>query len=115
MLWELLTGRQLFPSGKARGAQGRRPPRSSCARAQPRVVPPSQRAPRVPPELDGIALKALAPDLKERYATLRGDAPALATWLAQNAPGHRRARGSRRFLHELFAEDMAASGASARS
>ena len=38
ILWELLTGRQLFPSGKAPGApKDGTPPRRSCARAQSRT------------------------------------------------------------------------------
>ena len=74
----------------------------------PDLVPPSQRASRVPPELDRIALKALAPDFKNRYARceeLRSD---LASFLAQNHPPGRTRRGSPASWHELYAEDMAA-------
>ena len=76
-------------------------------------MPPSRRASRVPPELDRIALKALAPELKNRYARceeLRSD---LAAFLAQNHPGTDTARVAR-FLGELYAEDMAAEQARAR-
>src|ERR1044071_9455467 len=53
ILWELLTGRQLFPPGKEQ-------PQDLLKRARnPVAVPPSQRAPRVPPALDAICLKAL--------------------------------------------------------
>ena len=54
ILWELLTGRQLFPSGKPPGApKDATRPRSSCAAcAIPRWCRRRKRAPRVPPELD---------------------------------------------------------------
>ena len=98
ILWELLTGRQLFPSGKAPGAPKDGHTSEEILRRvrNPDLMPPSQRAPRVPPELDRIALKALAPDLKDRYASceeLRSD---LATFLAQTSPGDR--HGARREL-----------------
>ena len=60
----------------------------------PDLVPPSRRASRVPPELDRIALKALAPDFKNRYARceeLRSD---LASFLAQTPSRRRTRRGS---------------------
>src|SRR5205085_3875806 len=70
ILWELLTGRQLFPSNKTPGAPKDGHTSEEILRRvrNPELVPPSRRAQRVPPELDRIALKALAPDLKERYA-----------------------------------------------
>src|SRR6476469_349710 len=109
ILWELLTGRQLFPSGKAPGAPKEGNTSEEILRRvrNPDLVPPSRRASRVPAELDRIALKALAPDLKNRYARceeLRSD---LAAFLAQNHPGTDTARVAR-FLGELYAEDMAA-------
>src|SRR5882757_459710 len=81
VLWELLTGRQLFPPGKDQ-------PQDLLARAKnPEPMRPSKRAPRVPAELDAMRM-------------------ALQGWLAQNAPttdGTRMAA----FLQELFAEDIA--------
>src|SRR5436309_15239757 len=54
VLWELLTGRQLFPPGKDQ-------PQDLLARAENREPPrPSKRAPRVPAEPDESCLKALA-------------------------------------------------------
>jgi serine/threonine protein kinase len=99
VLWELLTGRQLFPPGKDQ-------PQDLLSRAKnPEVMRASKRAPRVPVELDEICLKALASEKKDRYADCDQMRMALQTWLAHNAPttdGTRMAS----FLLELFAEDI---------
>jgi serine/threonine protein kinase len=99
VLWELLTGRQLFPPGKDQ-------PQDLLARAKnPEPMRPSKRAPRVPVELDEICLRALAPGKDDRYADCDAMRMALQTWLAQNAPttdGTRMAA----FLQELFADDI---------
>ncbi|HEU4728366.1 MAG TPA: protein kinase [Kofleriaceae bacterium] len=99
VLWELLTGRQLFPPGKDQ-------PQDLLARAKnPEPMRPSKRAPRVPVELDEICLKALAASKEDRYPDCDALRMALQAWLAQNAPttdGTRMAA----FLHELFAEDI---------
>jgi len=99
VLWELLTGRQLFPPGKDQ-------PQDLLARAKnPEVMRPSKKAPRVPVELDEICLKALAPERAGRYGTCDEMRQALQAWLAQNAPttdGSRMAS----FLSELFSDDI---------
>jgi serine/threonine protein kinase len=99
VLWELLTGRQLFPPGKDQ-------PQDLLARAKnPEPMRPSKRVPRVPVELDEICLKALAASKDDRYADCDAMRMALQSWLAQNAPttdGTRMAA----FLLELFAEDI---------
>jgi serine/threonine protein kinase len=99
VLWELLTGRQLFPPGKDQ-------PQDLLARAKnPEPPRPSKRAPRVPVELDEICLRALGPSRDDRYADCDAMRMALQSWLAQNAPttdGTRMAS----FLQELFVEDM---------
>jgi serine/threonine protein kinase len=99
VLWELLTGRQLFPPGKDQ-------PQDLLSRAKnPEVMRPSKRAPRVPVELDEICLKALASDRSDRYTDCDEMRMALQTWLAHNAPttdGTRMAA----FLQELFSEDI---------
>ena len=77
ILWELLTGRQLFPSGKNGAAVANDAPTAEelLQRVRyPEVVPPSKRATRVPAELDRIACKALAPDLARALPDLRGAA-----------------------------------------
>jgi serine/threonine protein kinase len=99
VLWELLTGRQLFPPGKDQ-------PQDLLARAKnPEPMRPSKRAPRVPVELDEICLRALAASKDDRYPDCDAMRMALQTWLAQNAPTTDGTRMSA-FLFELFAEDI---------
>src|SRR5262249_45895796 len=99
VLWELLTGRQLFPPGKDQ-------PQDLLARAKnPEVMRPSKRAPRVPPELDDICVRSLASGRHERYADCDDMRMALQSWLAQNAPTTDGTRMSG-FLQDLFAEDI---------
>ena len=99
VLWELLTGRQLFPPGKDQ-------PQDLLSRAKnPEPPRPSKRAPRVPAELDEICVKALAATKEDRYGNCDEMRMALQSWLAQNAPttdGTRMAQ----FLQDLFAEDI---------
>jgi serine/threonine protein kinase len=99
VLWELLTGRQLFPPGKDQ-------PQDLLARAKnPEPMRPSKRAPRVPVELDEICLRALAADKKDRYTDCDAMRMALQTWLAHNAPTTDGTRMSS-FLQELFSDDI---------
>ena len=99
VLWELLTGRQLFPPGKDQ-------PQDLLTRAKnPEVMRPSKRAPRVPVELDDICLKALAASKDDRYADCDAMRMALQSWLATNAPTTDGTRMSA-FLQELFADDI---------
>src|SRR5262245_39860746 len=99
ILWELLTGRQLFPPGKEQ-------PQDLLRRARnPVVVPPSQRAPRVPPALDAICLRALGSSREERFATGEELRDALGGWLAAESPTTDAAR-MERFLRMLFADDI---------
>ncbi|HET6611346.1 MAG TPA: protein kinase [Kofleriaceae bacterium] len=99
ILWELLTGRQLFPPSKDQ-------PSDLLERAKnPVIVPPSKRAPRVPPKLDAICLKALAPDKEDRYATGKELREALSAWLASEAPATDAARVEA-FVTSLFAEEI---------
>ncbi len=99
VLWELLTGRQLFPPGKDQ-------PQDLLKRARnPRVPSPSSRAPRVPTELDDICIKALAAKKEDRYATADEFREAVTAWLATEYPQTDASR-IESFLHELFAEDI---------
>jgi serine/threonine protein kinase len=99
ILWELLTGRQLFPSGDGNPAE-------LVARARdPRPEAPSRRAPRVPPALDDLVLKALTTDRGGRYQTAEEMRAALAGWMAKEAPATDAAR-MEKFIHGLFAEDI---------
>jgi serine/threonine protein kinase len=99
VLWELLTGRQLFPPGKDQ-------PQDLLARAKnPEPMRPSKRAPRVPVELDEICVRALAASKDERYPDCDAMRMALQSWLAQNAPTTDGTRMSA-FLLELFSDDI---------
>jgi serine/threonine protein kinase len=109
ILWELLTGRQLFPSGRNAGAPKDQGTSEELLRRvrNPELVAPSLRAGRVPAELDRIALKALAPDLKERYASCEDLRHDLAKFVALTSPATDSTRVAK-FLAELYQEDMAA-------
>ncbi|MBZ0238612.1 MAG: protein kinase [Deltaproteobacteria bacterium] len=101
VLWELLTGRQLFPPGKEQ-------PQDLLTRARnPEVLKPSKRAPRVPAELDDIVVRGLAAARDDRYTTCDEMQKALQGWLAVNAPTTDSSRMSE-FIQELFSEDIAA-------
>ncbi|MCC6994864.1 MAG: protein kinase [Deltaproteobacteria bacterium] len=98
ILWELLTGRQLFPAGEAQATD-------LLQRARdPRPEAPSRRAARVPPALDAIVLKALAVSPAERYQSGEEMRSALAGYLAAEAPSTDSARVAT-FMDQLFAED----------
>ncbi|HVZ89939.1 MAG TPA: serine/threonine-protein kinase, partial [Polyangia bacterium] len=101
LLWELLTGRQLFPAGDSD-----KTPAEVMERARdPRVAPPSTVSGRVPPALDRIVMRALAPEPDDRYPSaelLRAD---LAAFLAETAPKTDADRLAG-FLRPLFVEDM---------
>src|SRR5215831_13234449 len=100
ILWELLTGRQLFPQVEGQ-------PTDLATRAKdPHPDPPSRRAPRVPPLLDEIVVRALASDRDLRYQNGEEMRAALAGWLAREAPATDAAR-MEKFVTGLFAEDMA--------
>ena len=102
LLWELLTGRQLFPIASPRD----QPNPDAMARARnPEVVPPSKITGRVPPELDRIVMRALAIEREDRYPNaelLRAD---LAAFLAETAPKTDADRLAG-FLRPLFADDV---------
>jgi serine/threonine protein kinase len=101
MLWELLTGRQLFPIA----SPADQPNPDAMARARnPEVVPPSTISHRVPPQLDRIVMRALAVEREDRYPSaelLRAD---LAAFLAETAPKTDADRLAS-FLRPLFADD----------
>ena len=99
VLWELLTGRQLFPPGKDQ-------PQDLVARAKnPDVMRPSKRAPRVPEELDEICVRALHSDRAERFASCDDMRIALQAYLAKHAPATDEMRVAT-FLRDLFADDI---------
>ena len=101
ILWELLTGRQLFPQNQSDGTELIERVRS------PLIDPPSVRAPRVPAALDQIVLRALARDPDERYLSGEQFRADLTAFLASNrdyvATDSERMRA---FMKDLFDEDI---------
>ena len=96
ILWELLTGRQLFPQAE--------PNLIERVRA-PSLQPPSAMAQRVPAELDQIVMRALCMDLEGRYRDCEEFRAALAEYLARTSPTLDNARISE-FLRQLFGEEI---------
>ena len=96
ILWELLTGRQLFPNGDGDALERVR---------NPQIQRPSQKASRVPVALDAIVMRALDPSRDDRYADGEEMRAALAGWLAKEAPTIDNARVSA-FLRELFDNEI---------
>jgi serine/threonine protein kinase len=113
ILWELLTGRQLFPAAKNQDREARPAGQKDLPTTEevlrrvrnPEIVGPSRRASRVPPELDRIALKALAPELGKRYQTCEELRLDLTSYLAQASPPTDADRIVT-FLKELFGPDI---------
>ena len=81
MLWELLTGRRLFPpSGNSN--------KDLTERAKgPQVKMPSSICSRVTPELDEVVLRALKPEPDDRYSSAREMLQHLAEVQAKFWPG----------------------------
>ncbi len=101
VLWELLTGRQLFPPGKE-------PPQELVRRTKnPAVQPPSSRAPRVPKGLDEICMRALSAERDKRYQNAEGLREALSRWLAREAPSTGAPQVAA-FLKRLFEDEQVA-------
>ena len=101
ILWELLTGRQLFPQNQSDGTELIERVRN------PVIDPPSVRAPRVPASLDQIVLRALARNPDERYLTGEQFRAELTTFLASNRDYVATdAERVRTFMKDLFDEDI---------
>jgi serine/threonine protein kinase len=106
LLWELLTGQQLFPVKAAAFAPGKNDSTADALERvrNPRPISPSQITDRVAPELDRIVMKALQPNPADRYQTgeeLRAD---LGAFLAKTAPETDADRLAK-FLKVLFEKD----------
>ena len=89
MLWELLTGRQLFPSADARTGELD-------------IPPPSQLNPHIPPDLDATVMRALAENPDDRFQTGEEMSAALAAHTPREAG--KLALGE--FVRSLFEIDM---------
>jgi len=108
LLWELLTGRQLFPVGRdpaGGSAEGANSDALQRAR-DPHVPPPSTLTTRVPPELDRIVKRALAPERQDRYPDGEAMRADLAAFLAATSP-KTDAASLVEFLRPLYADELA--------
>ena len=95
VLWELLTGRQLFPSHTL----GHR--EALAAVREPKVRPPSEVVPGVPAGVDEILMKALAKEREGRYPDAGTFRAALSEVLARDFPTCDRDRVAE-FMREIF-------------
>ena len=104
MLWELLTGRQLFPATTGIAGLGGEDDLLERVR-NPKVPSPSSKTGRVPPELDAIVMKSLASDPASRFQTAEEFRTALASFLAKTSPATdgEHVQG---FLRRLFGDDI---------
>jgi serine/threonine protein kinase len=80
MLWELLTGRQLFPVGASD------PGTALAAVRTPNVQPPSSVNARIGRSLDTLTMRALAPRREDRFQSAEDLRRALAAELGRLAP-----------------------------
>ncbi len=101
VLWELLTGRRLFPSKGDQAAE-------ITERAKnPKVLSTRELTRRVPPKLDELVLRALEPDPADRFQSAEEMSTALGRFLSTNWPGTDNHRVSS-FLVDLFVEERVA-------
>ncbi len=102
ILWELLTGRQLYPSGAQKGRVGGKSLTKLHARP---VTPPSDLVPGIPRGLDDVVLRALERDTDRRYQTAEDFRAALSGVLSSFAPGCDVDRIAG-FMSEIFAKEI---------
>ncbi len=98
VIWELLTGRRMFRQ-------------SSDAEVLLAVTagdfkPPSEFDPTVPPELDAIVMRALAPNREERWPTAISLADSLEAWAGNNS-GLTTTMEVAQVVSDLCGEDLA--------
>ena len=98
IFWELITGRRLLSS---EGSQLERLRRA----ANPSVTPPSKVNPSLPPALDLIALRALAPRKEDRYQSIEAMRKDIAGFLAKVDPTTD-SLAVQRLLRELYGREI---------
>lgn len=98
VLWELLTGRQLFPSG------GRSHTEALEAVRNPKAQAPSSLVPGIPDGLDEVVLRGLARDREDRYQKAGDFRAALSEILAKNFPAADADRVAE-FMRDIFARE----------
>ena len=103
VLWELLTGHQLFPSASRSHQQ------ALSAVRNPKVKTPSGLVPGIPEGLDAVILRALAKDARERYQNAGEFRSALSKVLSEHFPGCDADRVGE-FMREIFAREYKLEG-----
>ncbi len=103
VLWELLTGRQLFPSA------GRSHQQALTAVRNPKVRAPSSLVPGIPEGLDAVVLRALAKDPKDRYQSSGELRAALSKCISENFPSCDADRVGE-FMRDIFAREYKLEG-----
>lgn len=98
VLWELLTGRQLFPSNNRTHQEALAAVRNPIVRA------PSEVVPGIPAGLDEVLIQALASDPAQRYQNAGDFRAALSEILARDFPTCDVDRISE-FMHDIFARE----------
>ena len=98
VLWELLTGRQLFPSSNKSHQD------ALAAVRNPQVRAPSSLVPGIPDGLDAVVVQALHKEQKQRYATAGAFRAALSEILAREFPSCDADRISE-FMRDIFARE----------
>ncbi|MFO0635651.1 MAG: protein kinase [Nannocystaceae bacterium] len=99
VLWELLTGRQLFPSNNRTHQE------ALAAVRNPSVRAPSELVPGVPTGLDDVVLAALAADPAQRYQSAGEFRAALSEILARDFPTCDADRIAA-FMREIFSREF---------
>lgn len=105
VLWELLTGRQLFPSA------GRSHQQALAAVRNPKVRAPSSLVPGIPEGLDAVVLRSLAKDPKDRYQTAGELRTELSNVISRFFPGCDADRAGE-FMRDIFAREYKLEGRS---
>ncbi len=98
VLWELLTGRQLFP------ASARSHSAALAAARDPLVRAPSELVPGIPDGLDSVVLRALATERELRYQTADRFRASLSELMARNFPACDTDRVGD-WMRDIFAQD----------
>ncbi len=99
ILWEMLTGRQLFPVDPRAGPQA-----SIAALRNPKIPAPSSIVPGIPEGLDRVVLTALAVERDDRYSTALQFRADLSEMLARHAPACDVDRVAA-FMRDVFARE----------
>jgi len=103
VLWELLTGRQLFPS------TGRSHQQALTAVRNPKVKPPSSLVPGIPEELNAVLLQALSKDPTNRYQDAGELRASLSKVISQHFPTCDADRVGE-FMRDIFAREYKLEG-----